>query len=444
MSKKYLSLLLTLVLMLSFFAFSPAVASAESQNLIVNGSFELNGSVTSASVTGWTVTNLLEINAAPTSLGGDTYFAAAAHGRYFAELNSIYGKPATITQKFNTTPGTELTVKFALSNRNSYCGQTGASDLTVSLGNGATVGRSNYSARFTKSTNPGCWAYNSFKYVVPACQTTTFITFSSNNGNCTSLGNDIDDVSVVSTTPVVVCDAVVTTGNATEITASSAKIVNNTYVYGGQIIEAGVRYSLSSTMSNSVTAPASLSSPFTATLSPLKASTTYYYQAYVRQACGKYAYGQVKYFTTTCPPVTTTILSKDFEDCTYAPFARWGNVSASIVSGMGVNGSRAAKLCGSTGGFEYVLAVKPNTTYTFSAYCRVDCGQARLGIKNSHEVYETVYADCKYSKKTVSYTTGATGGTLVFYYYLPAGCSNIAYLDNVLITATQSNCIVEN
>ncbi|MDR1000303.1 MAG: hypothetical protein LBL96_05830 [Clostridiales bacterium] len=166
------------------------------ENLIVNGSFEEGkpsgvGISFFASYPGWVLPeHYLEIHRLPYLVGSDTQFNSAAAGNASAELNADLGKRTIIYQDFATLPGSTLEVKFAISCRIS---SKGVSDLTVKMG--PTNGQASSSA-FKKDTAPGTWEYVSFTYIVPENQTTTRIEFSSNNYQNSSLGNEIDDISV--------------------------------------------------------------------------------------------------------------------------------------------------------------------------------------------------------------------------------------------------------
>lgn len=104
-----------------------------------------------------------------------------------------------------------------------------------------------------------------------------------------------------------------------------------------------------------------------------------------------------------------TLFRQDF-DRDASPFKSWGYVKPSISNGV-------LSICGGYGGYEYVFTAEPNTTYEFTASAKSSCSEFRIGIKNSHEYYESYYASSSYSTKTVRYTTGSTSTTLIAYLY---------------------------
>lgn len=132
--------------------------------------------------------------------------------------------------------------------------------------------------------------------------------------------------------------------------------------------------------------------------------------------------------TPWCPPTPvpcypSTLFDLGF-DYTYSPFKQWGYASASLTCGT-------VKLTGQTGGLEYVFAGEANATYEFTARVKADCGKINVGLKNTHEYYETVSGGWK--TVTVRYTT-TSATTLIAYLYLPTGCSTTAYVDYAKLT----------
>ncbi len=127
-------------------------------------------------------------------------------------------------------------------------------------------------------------------------------------------------------------------------------------------------------------------------------------------------------------PVTTTILSENMEDRDMAPFKHWGYTKPNFT------GSYLC-LSGTNGGYEYVMTAEPNTTYEISAWVYT-YGDVRLGIKNSHELNTSFTKSC-WENKSVTYTTGSTAQTLIFYLYIPANAKTTAYVDEILIKKTQ-------
>lgn len=379
MKKKVISVVLAAIMMLTLL---PTVTVFAAENLIKNGSFEdymtdkksgtyfhkdstLN-SYWGGGVSGWEIVGnkYLELHVSPITFIEGNYRASGSDGgKVNAELNVDICAPATISQTFNTTPGDVLTVSFALAARKGF-----PCDMSVSMGK---PGSQTKVATYTESSLD--WKYKSFDYTVPAGQTSTKISFSSNNGNKYSAGNDLDDVKVVVKTPV---GPTVTTGNATNITSNTAVIASNTYTGGSGVSTVGVQFGTNSNLSGGQMVPGTLTSPFNVNLANLSANTNYYYRAYA-YANGQYYYGSIKSFCTTqapAPTVTTgtagsiTSNSAVISNNTYAnaPYVSY----TGIQYGTNANLSGAPMVYGSlTTPFSVNLAnLNGNTTYYYRAF----------------------------------------------------------------------------
>ncbi len=394
----------------SLFAVAPAAFAAT--NLIQNGSFEegapsVTGISLHTSYPGWQITGgRLEIHRLPFNLGGDTYFASAAAGNASAELNSDKGAAATIYQDFATTPGSVLSVRFAVSQRN-------YADTMMEVRMGAPGSES--AVKSVGKVAVAKWTYVQFDYTVPAGQTTTRIKFASLNGHLTSVSNDLDDVSVtVTSSPEPECKATVTTGDAQNVTANTATIVNNTFTSTQSVRYAGIVLADNAAFANQDVYTGSVASPFSITnIANLRPVTTYYYRAFIQTTDGNYYFGAVKTFTTRegSVPSIVSVTTGDPQSVTdtTATIVNNSYAGTSSVNAVGIvlanNAGFANQQVYTTGvgtpfTINNIANLTPNTTYYYRAFIQTTDGNYYFGAVKT---FTTV---CGQLPTTVTVTTG--------------------------------------
>jgi hypothetical protein len=244
-------------------------------------------------------TDLIVGDIAVGPLSGFT-FSSAAGGTYTSTL--------TISQTGGTLTSTTVYVQFNPTAAQSYDG-----NISVS-GGGATAINVAASGTGTSSIVPA------FTQIAPICAGVTFtLPATSTNGITGSWAPAIDNqntttytftpnasqcATTASMTVTVSSATIITTGSATSITTTGA-IISGTLVQGCSLATAyGVEYSTSSTFtpgSGTVVASTNLSgTSFSASISGLTPSTTYYYVVYLTTANGT-TYGTIQSFTTQTP-----------------------------------------------------------------------------------------------------------------------------------------------
>jgi hypothetical protein len=118
-------------------------------------------------------------------------------------------------------------------------------------------------------------------------------------------------------------------------------------------------------------------------------------------------------------PSLNLISNPDFESGVIGPWTSWGNVS--ISSDIFNTGSKSAYVNG-TGAVEQIVFLKPNTSYSFSAYGKVALSGQKvyLGVKDYGSQESTItITSANFEKKTISFTTGPTNISAKLYFYVP-------------------------
>ncbi|WP_373231214.1 LamG-like jellyroll fold domain-containing protein [Cohnella sp.] len=112
----------------------------------------------------------------------------------------------------------------------------------------------------------------------------------------------------------------------------------------------------------------------------------------------------------------------------------YGTPSA-VNDGNAHSGSYAVKLPTSTGIDQWVYDLKPNTTYTLTAWGKAGSGGSLLfGVKNYGGTELTyTFTSTSYTKASITFTTGATNTTADIYFYGLSG-TNPSYGDDFVIT----------
>ncbi|TLX78175.1 T9SS type A sorting domain-containing protein [Labilibacter sediminis] len=134
--------------------------------------------------------------------------------------------------------------------------------------------------------------------------------------------------------------------------------------------------------------------------------------------------------------ITTELLNGSFEN-DLTDWNTWNNPT--IVSDA-VCGSKAVKLTG-IGSVNQWVDVKPNTTYTLSAFAKVSDPQndrVVLGVEDASGTafgFVDIY-DTEYTAHRVMFTTGATDITAKVYFWRPTNGVNDAYCDEMVIEET--------
>ena len=191
---------------------------------------------------------------------------------------------------------------------------------------------------------------------------------------------------------------IVTTNDATKITASGATLAGGVSIIDSKEIECGVIYGTTSSLSAIsgtkkfilyISSGDFSSHDFSINISGLKANTTYYYRAYAVDA-DVYKYGEVRSFKTLQPNISVTTGST--ENITYSSATLSGTVNGadqSLTCGIIYSTSSSLsstsgtkKSTTSSGNFSLsVTSLYANTTYYYCAYVVVDgkyrCGDVR-------------------------------------------------------------------
>ena len=227
-------------------------------------------------------------------------FSSASGGPYTSTL--------TIAQTGGTLTATTVYVQFSPTAAQFYNGNISVSGAGAAAINVAASGTGTSSivptfiqvpsicagAIFTLPATSTNTITGSWSPVIDNQNTTTY-TFTPNAGQCATIATMTVTVSSATT---------ITTGSATSISTTAATI-NGMLVQGCSVATAyGVEYSTSSTFTpgtGTVVASTNLSgTSFSASISGLTSSTTYYYVVYVTTANGT-TYGTIQSFTTQAP-----------------------------------------------------------------------------------------------------------------------------------------------
>ena len=175
----------------------------------------------------------------------------------------------------------------------------------------------------------------------------------------------------------------VSTGEVTNITATTATCAGNVFADGGAaIIARGICWSTSQfpTISDSKTSNGNGLGIFTSNITSLSPNTTYYVRAYATNSVGT-AYGEQKTFTTNVEQTLPTVTTGDISNITTTTADCSGNVTSdggSSVTARGVCWSTSenpttsdSKTTNGTGLGTYtsnITGISPNTTYYVRAY----------------------------------------------------------------------------
>ncbi|MDD2297287.1 MAG: FISUMP domain-containing protein [Sphaerochaetaceae bacterium] len=175
----------------------------------------------------------------------------------------------------------------------------------------------------------------------------------------------------------------VSTGEVTNITATTATCAGNVFADGGAaIIARGICWSTSQfpTISDSKTSNGNGLGIFTSNITSLSPNTTYYVRAYATNSVG-IAYGEQKTFTTNVEQTLPTVTTGDISNITTTTADCSGNVTSdggSSVTARGVCWSTSenpttsdSKTTNGTGLGTYtsnITGISPNTTYYVRAY----------------------------------------------------------------------------
>ncbi|WP_430810867.1 MULTISPECIES: Ig-like domain-containing protein [unclassified Carboxylicivirga] len=139
---------------------------------------------------------------------------------------------------------------------------------------------------------------------------------------------------------------------------------------------------------------------------------------------------------TVTAQVVTELLNASFED----GLTNWNTWNNPTIVSDAVYGSKAVKLTGK-GSVNQWVDVKPNTTYTLSAFAKVSDPQndrVVLGVEDASGTalgFIDIY-DTNYTAHRLMFTTGANDVTAKVYFWRPANGVNDAYCDEMIIDET--------
>jgi hypothetical protein len=111
--------------------------------------------------------------------------------------------------------------------------------------------------------------------------------------------------------------------------------------------------------------------------------------------------------------------------------ANWSmNGGATTSTTAAYEGTRAADIIGAAGGIlSQTITVKPNTTYTLTAWIRTTAGSGYIGV-NSYGAVElsVVHSGATWTQKIITFKTGISNTTAVIYSWWPGG--GLGQVDN--------------
>ncbi len=183
--------------------------------------------------------------------------------------------------------------------------------------------------------------------------------------------------------------SIVTTGVASDITGSCATLSGNIVSdCGATVTDRGFIYGTSSSNLSETIQSGSGVGDFTANISGLAPSTTYYYKAYATNSAGT-AYGALKSFSTPSLPTVTTVRVRNITQSGATLYGSVSNDGGTTVTSRGfLYGTSANNLTqivqsdNGTGNYNKALTgLSSNTTYYYKAYAANSVDTAFGGIK---------------------------------------------------------------
>jgi gingipain R len=407
--------------------------------------------------TGWTTQNVGTSITERWSMSNTANAGGAAYEAKCAYQNVNPGTTRLITPPINTVGASQLNLSFKHQFDDYAAGatlrvQTSKDKVTWTNETWSLASASNTTTTATINTTVS----NNLN------STTTYIAFVV-DGNLYQIDNwYIDNISITAATAATV--PTVTTTAASSITTSSATSGGNVTADGGATVTArGICYSTAQnpTTSNSTVASGSGTGTFTANITGLASSTTYYVRAYATNSAGT-AYGTQISFTTLANPSSLSLpVTENFNSSTMPTGWTTQNVGTSITERWATSNTALA------GGAAYEMKctyqnVNPATTrlitpaintlgvsqvtmsfrhmldtYGTGVTLRVQTSNDKATWTNSSWSVATTSTNIAATTVTVNITTNLNSSTTYFALVADGNLYQIDYwyIDNVSLTA---------